>query len=321
MTIRPQKVSINAGECAEPDGYGRRMIKRLLPRFALLLLFLVPAPASAWWEYGHETVARIAWLEAGPSTRAEIDRLLRQARLLDTPTCPARTIEQASVWPDCIKTLGERFSYASTWHYQNVDVCRPFDQASACRDGNCVSAQIERNMRLLANRALPVRERIFALAFVVHLMGDLHQPMHAGDRGDLGGNRVAAAYGAIARTNLHAIWDGYLADRGISNPPGGAQGILSDLGETDRAAMRTGGVADWARESWQASHDFAYGTIFADPCGPPPAERPVVTEEMTRRLVPVVRRQVARGGIRLARLLDEAFQPDSPWSRPRERGN
>ena len=135
-------------------------------------------------------MATIAWLNVNPRTRAEIDRLLRQARLLDTPTCPARTIEQASVWPDCIKTLGERFSYASSWHYQDVNICQPFDQASACRDGNCVSAQIERNLRLLANRRLPVRERLFALAFVVHLMGDLHQPLHAGDRGDLGGNRV-----------------------------------------------------------------------------------------------------------------------------------
>jgi hypothetical protein len=293
------------------------MIRRLLIALALLL---APAPALAWWEYGHETVAAIAWLKASPQTRAEIDRLLRQARLLDTPTCPARTIEQASVWPDCIKTLGERFSYASPWHYQNVDVCRPFDQVSACRDGNCISAQIERNMRLLANRQLPVRERIFALAFVVHLLGDLHQPMHAGDRGDLGGNRVSASYGLIAgRTNLHSIWDGYLADRGISEPPGEARGLLSAVSETEMAAMRTGTVTDWARESWQVAHDFAYAAVYPDPCGAPPAERPVITEETTRRLVPVVRQQVTRGGLRLARLLDEAFQPDSPWHRPPER--
>ena len=289
------------------------MILRLL---AAMLLALAPAPALAWWDYGHETVATIAWLDSAPRTRAEIGRLLRRSRLLDTPTCPARTIEQASIWPDCIKGLGERFSYAASWHYQNVDVCRPFDQAAACRDGNCVSAQIERNLRLLADRRLPDRERLFALAFVVHLMGDLHQPMHAGDHGDLGGNRVQASYGIIAgRTNLHSIWDGYLADRGISEPPGGPRGLLADLGAADRSAMRQGGVADWARESWQASRDFAYGTLFADPCGPPPATRPVVTEEMTRRLVPIVRRQVARGGLRLARLLDEALAPDSPWLR------
>jgi len=297
------------------------MIKRLLARLAIVLALLLPSPALAWWEYGHETVARIAWLSVNPHTRAELNRLLRQSRLLDTPTCPARTIEEASIWPDCIKNLGDRFSYASPWHYQNVNICQPFDQVSACRDGNCVSAQIERNVRLLADRSLPTRERVMALAFLVHFMGDIHQPMHAGDHGDLGGNRVQASYGAIAgRTNLHSIWDGYLADRSLSTPPGNADGILSELDEADKAAMRPGAVADWARESWEASREFAYGTIIADPCGPPPAERPVVTEEITRRLIPIVRRQAARGGLRLARLLDEAFQPNSLWLRPRERG-
>lgn len=294
------------------------MIRRLL--CALLLLAFASNPASAWWEYGHETVGRIAYLNVSPATRAEIDRLLRQGRLLDTPTCSVRTIELASYWPDCIKTLGERFSYASPWHYQNVDICRPFDMAAPCRDGNCVSAQIERNVRLLADRRVPTRERLMALAFLIHFMGDLHQPMHAGDHGDLGGNRVQVSYGAIAgRTNLHMVWDGYLADRGISQAPGGPAGILSELNPAELAAMREGAIADWARESWEASREFAYGTIMADPCGPAPAERPVITEEITQRLVPVIRRQVARGGLRLARLLDEAFAADSVWLRPRER--
>jgi hypothetical protein len=294
------------------------MIRRLL--CALLLLAFAASPASAWWEYGHETVGRIAYLNVSASTRGEIDRLLRQGRLLDTPTCSVRTIALASYWPDCVKTLGERFSYASPWHYQNVDICRPFDQATPCRDGNCVSAQIERNVRLLADRRLPTRERLMALAFLVHFMGDLHQPMHAGDHGDLGGNRVQVSYGVIAgRTNLHMVWDGYLADRGISQPPGGPAGLLSELSPAELAAMREGTIADWARESWEASRQFAYGTIMADPCGPAPAERPVISEEITQRLVPVVRRQVARGGVRLARLLDEALAPDSVWLRPRER--
>jgi nuclease S1 len=283
------------------------LLKRL-PMIAAAFVFLTPAPAAAWWEYGHETVAAIAEMNVTPATRREIHRLLAQSRLLETPTCPASTIEEASTWPDCIKQLRDRFSYASPWHYQNVDICRPFDQESACRDGNCVSAQIERNARLLADRALPVRERVMALAFLVHLMGDLHQPLHAGDRGDLGGNRFVASYGVIAgRTNLHSIWDGYLADRGISQPVGGPAGILAELAPADREAMRAGTVAEWAQESWAAAREFAYGSLLADPCGPVPAERPVVTEEITRRLIPIVRRQVARGGLRLARMLDEAL--------------
>lgn len=280
---------------------------RVIRRLCLLIAFAcMGTPASAWWEYGHETIARIAALEVGPATRAEIRRLLAGSAALDTPTCPTRTIEQASVWPDCIKRLDDRFSYAASWHYQNVDVCRPFDQESACSDGNCVSAQIERNARLLADRTLPDRERLMALAFLVHFVGDLHQPLHAGDRGDLGGNRLRVSYGIIP-TNLHAAWDGYLGERGISTPVGNAAGILAELEAADKDAMRAGTVTDWARESWEVSRDFAYGTALADPCGPVPAERPVISEEITRRLIPIVRRQAARGGLRLAHLLDEAL--------------
>lgn len=275
--------------------------------FLFLALILLPAPATAWWDYGHETVARIAYLNVSPHSRAEIQRLLTRSHLLETPTCPARTLKQASNWPDCIKALGDRFTYAAPWHFQNIDICRPFDGEAACPDGNCVSAQIGRQARLLADRDLPTRERLMALAFLVHLVGDLHQPLHASDRGDHGGGRVPVSYGVIAGTNLHFVWDGYLAERGISEPPGEPEGLLSELGEADRAAMRLGSVEDWARESWEAGRDFAYGAIMTDPCGSPPTERPVVTEAMTRRLVPIVRRQIVRGGLRLARLLDEAL--------------
>ena len=290
------------------------MIRRL---GLIFLLLLAPTPAFAWWEYGHQTVATIASLNVNAHTRAEIRYLLAHSRLLETPTCRARTIEDLSVWPDCIKTLGDRFSYASPWHYEDVNICRPFDETSACRDGACIHAQIERNLRLLANRQVPVRERLIALAFVVHLLGDLHQPLHVGEHEDQGGNRFPVSYGVIAgRNNLHSTWDGYLADRSISTPPGEARGILSQLSDSEKAEMRQGDITAWARESWQAAHDFAYGSIMTDPCGPAPTTRPVVTEEITERLIPVVRRQVAKGGLRLARLLDEAFAPDSPWLRP-----
>jgi hypothetical protein len=279
-----------------------------LRRFFIALMLLVAAsPAAAWWEYGHETVATIAALEVKPETKREIERLLAHADELDTPTCPSRTIEQASVWPDCIKELKERFSYSYSWHYQNVDVCKPFDQKSACKDGNCVSAQIDRNARLLADTSLPARERLQALAYLVHFVGDLHMPLHAGDRGDLGGNRFAAAYGIIANRNIHTIWDGYLSERSISTPPGEAQGILSALSAEEREAMRGGKTEDWARESWDAARVYAYGTAMQDPCGPVPARQPVIDEATTQRLIPVVRAQIARGGLRLARMLDEAL--------------
>lgn len=278
------------------------MLKRL---FALAALALLASPAAAWWEYGHESVGRVAWLEIRPSTRAALKRLMAQERLLETPTCPAGTIEAASYWPDCVKKLGERFSYAFSWHYQNVDVCKPFDLKSACKDGHCVSSQITRNLKLLADRKVPVRERLMAYAFLVHFMGDLHQPLHAGDRSDKGGNDFKMNYGVIA-TNLHSAWDGYLADRGISAAAPDARGILAGLAPAEREEMRAGKVEDWSRESWEVSREFGYGAMLADPCAARPDSKPVMNEATVRRLEPIVRRQVARGGIRLARLLDEA---------------
>jgi hypothetical protein len=281
-------------------------MSRILP--ALLALFAaatIATPVSAYWEYGHETVATIGYRNAKPETRAAIDRILRHAQLLETPTCPARTIEQASVWADCIKTLGPRFSYTSNWHYQNVDVCKPFDLKSACRDGNCVSAQIERDMKLLKDKTLPMRERVQALAFLVHFMGDLHQPLHAGDRGDLGGNKVTAAYGAYApeRLNLHAIWDGYLAERAISTPPS----LMRRYSPEEKAAIQAGSVEDWSRESWQVAHDATYATALGgDACGPVPA-RAKLDQTTIEKLVPTARLEIERGGLRLARLLDEAL--------------
>ncbi|MFZ5707432.1 MAG: S1/P1 nuclease [Pseudomonadota bacterium] len=277
-------------------------------RFLLMLAALLGAatPAHAWWEYGHETVATIAMASVKPQTRARIERLLARSDLLETPTCPARTIEQASVWADCVKTLKDRYSYAYNWHYQNIDVCRPFDLKANCPDGNCVARQIERDVRLLADRSQPTRVRVEALVFLVHFMGDLHQPLHAGDRHDRGGNDMKADYGFRPNSNLHSIWDGLLADRAISTPPGGPMGILSMIPVADRPAEAAGTVEDWSRESWRVAHD-AYAALLGDACAPIPATRPVLDNDRIVALIPVLRHQVARGGLRLARLLDESL--------------
>jgi hypothetical protein len=270
--------------------------------FAALLAMLafLPSPALAWWEYGHETVAKIALAEVRPQTRVAIAKLIRRAPELATPTCPIRNIADASVWADCIKGLKDRFSYAASWHYQNVDVCKPFDLKAACKDGNCVSAQITRNAKLLADKTLPPRERLMALAFLVHFVGDLHQPLHAGERNDLGGNRQLGSYGIFAGTklNIHAIWDGYLAERAISSPPG--PNALA------RAALADGTVEDWSRESWAVARDFYARMQGGDSCTTPVA-RAKVDDAAIEALIPVVRLQVAKGGARLARLLDEAL--------------
>ncbi|WP_109809200.1 S1/P1 nuclease [Sphingosinithalassobacter portus] len=280
----------------------------MLRRFFLPLLALagafVTTPAAAYWEYGHETVAAIAYRNIDARTRAAVDRLLAQSSLLETPSCPARTIEQASVWADCIKTLGPRFSYAYSWHYQNVNICEPFDLKSACKDGNCVSAQIERDMKLLQDDSVPLREKVQALAFLIHFVGDLHMPLHAGDHDDLGGNRVRAGYGIYVtdRLNLHSIWDGPLAERAITTPPA----IVRRYPAAEAAEIEAGTVEDWSRESWEVARDVVYASAMDKPCEPHD-ERVMLSNETIDKLVPVAKLQIERAGLRLARLLGEAL--------------
>ena len=279
---------------------------RILAWLAALFALFAPLSANAYWEYGHETIAKIAYLNVSPDTRHAIDALLRQSKLLDTPTCPAHTIEEASVWPDCIKQLGERFSYAYSWHYQNVNICEPFDLKSACKDGNCVSAQIERDIKLLKDKSVPVRERVQALAFLVHFVGDLHQPLHAADRGDLGGNRQKATYGIYSsdRLNLHSIWDGPLAERAITTPPQ----LVRKYSAAEKAKVAAGSVEDWSRQNWEISRDVAYKTAMGgNPCGPRPDVAKLDNDTIAKVLVPAQHLQIERAGLRLARLLDEAL--------------
>ena len=282
----------------------------ILPRFlAAAALVAVATPAAAYWEYGHQTIAQIADKNVRPKTRAAIRALLAKSDLLGTPECKAATIEDAAIWADCIKPLKDaegkyRFGYAYNWHFQDVSICRPFDLAPACADGNCVSAQITRDVALLKDRRAPLKDRVQALAFLIHFVGDLHQPLHAGEKDDKGGNDVKAAYGiyAPARLNLHSIWDGYLAERAISTGPS----LVRRYPAAVRAKVAAGDVVDWSRESRQVAYDSTYGSVMSDPCAPTPA-RVTLDEATIEKLVPVARLEVERGGLRLAKLLDEAL--------------
>lgn len=271
---------------------------------ALLIILMPLTPVHAWWEYGHETVALIAEANISARARANMQLLLRAAPLIGTPKCPLRNIKDASIWADCIKGDQLRWAYTSSWHYQNVDICKPFELKSACAGGNCVSAQIDRNFALLKDKSLPANVRLEALAFLVHFVGDLHQPLHAGDHGDRGGNDLKASFGAIPGYNLHSVWDGLLADRAISAAPT----LVQHFSNAEKAIIGAGSTRDWSAESWAISRDIAYAQAVAgDPCGPKPETPVIIDEADVAAARDVLRRQVQRGGIRLAHLLEEAL--------------
>lgn len=287
--------------------------RRLGLGFVASLLLFTPVPAMAFWEYGHQTVGELALANVTPHTRAAVEALLAKQALLETPTCPAGTIADAAVWADCVKEkpLRDRFSYMSSWHFQDHDVCKAFDIKEGCKDGNCLSTQIERQMRLLKDRSVPERERLIALILLVHFIGDLEQPLHAAEHeSDAGGNGLNADYGIVhgKSVNLHKIWDGYLAERAISTQPE----LVHAYPAEEKAKAAQGSIADWMRESWAVARDQAYATALGpDYCGRPGGKNAhgAVSEAGIEALVPVMRDQVVRGGLRLASLLDQVFDP------------
>jgi S1/P1 Nuclease len=277
-------------------------MKRII---ALLLLTVIPlSPALAWWEYGHQTVAQIAKANMTKSAKQQMRILLKSAALLDTPKCPLRSIEDASTWADCIKNDQAKWGYANAWHYQNVNICKPFDLATSCADGNCVSAQIDRNTAALKDRSLPAQDRLKAMAFLIHFVGDLHQPLHAGDRSDKGGNEVKARYGIMPPSNLHAIWDGRIAERGITDGPN----LVRRYSRHVARNLGAGTSAQWSEESWKISRDIAYTTALdGDPCGPKPTAAVTIDDADMAASREALRLQIQRGGLRLARLLNAAL--------------
>ncbi len=279
------------------------MIKRLI-----LCLGLVASPALAWGDYAHRLIASTALAELTPRARAEVRHILARGAAVDTPACAIGTIEAASVWPDCVRSLPDRFTFSFPWHYQNIDICAPFDADAKCPDGNCVTAQVTRQLAIAADRRASAADRAQALAFVVHFVGDMHQPLHIGEKHDKGGNDVRAAYGAKApeRMNLHRVWDSDLAERALTEPP-----ALTPLSPThaQRRAYARGTVADWARESWELSRSIVYPELAAypDTCPAKSDIRAMIDETYIRTATPAVRLQVERAGVRLAMLLNRAF--------------
>ncbi len=159
----------------------------------LLAAFLVSTQAAAWGTQGHQVVAAMAWELLQPATRAEVNRLLTLE--------PGETLESLSTWAD-----EHRNPATGPWHYVNFPRgnCH-YDPERDCPDGNCVVAAIERERAIWASTAND-KARLKALKYLIHLVADIHQPLHAGYRDDRGGNQFQLR--AFMRgSNLHAVWD------------------------------------------------------------------------------------------------------------------
>ncbi|MEP2735604.1 MAG: S1/P1 nuclease [Erythrobacter sp.] len=274
---------------------------------ALLLFLLTSSPALAWGAFGHETTADIAEANISANARAKIARLIAADKALGTPECRIRNLKDASTWPDCVRRTRWRWGYTAAWHYRTTPICEAYNPRSRCSGGNCVTAQITRSQRLLADETLPVHIRLEALAFMVHFAGDIHMPLHSGDKDDRGGNDRRADYGIVPDMNLHWIWDGPLAERAITT--GSRPTVRSYVG-AERAELSGGTPEDWGRESWQLAREVVYPLAFdTDPCA---SELPMITQlsqEDIQIMLPHAKRRVQQAGLRIADMIEVAFQP------------
>ena len=286
-----------------------RIVRSLVAAVVMAALAL-PGAASAWGYYAHSVTGEIAWANVSPHTRAAITRLLARQDQLGTPDCPVADLAEAATWADCVRSEGWRWGYTAAWHYRTTPICRAYDPRANCSGGNCVTAQIERNQRILADESLPDNVRLEALLFLVHFVGDVHMPLHSGDKDDRGGNDRETAYGIVPGRNLHSIWDTALAERAITSAD---PSLVRRYTAAERADLAGGTPADWGRESWQAAREFVYPNAFdRDPCDETQGELPdetALTQEDIVAAIPLSQRRVTQAGLRMAQMLDEAFAP------------
>lgn len=251
-----------------------RPVLRSLARPALLLaLLLATAPALAWGRLGHRLVAELAWEGMTPAARAAALDLLEGE--------PDPSLAGVANWADELRAndpgLGRR---SAPWHYVNLaeDACH-YDAGRDCPRGNCVVVAIEAQTAILADRTRPREDRLKALKFVVHFVGDVHQPLHAGFAHDKGGNTIQVNLDGRG-SNLHALWDSGLLERAgwdeaqwlthlRALPPGQADGsgpvawaeascriVLSSGFYPDRAKLGEAYARQW---STTASHQLRVG--------------------------------------------------------------
>ena len=270
--------------------------------FAVVFLALA-SPTLTWGfgEDGHRVVAGIAELRLSEKAKRGIRRLLVRDRISDA---------NVAMWADEIK--GAR-PETRPWHFVDIPVeTGTFDPATQCKDGSCVIDRINEFNEVLGDTHSSRRERQEALKFLVHFLGDLHQPLHCAERTsgggkkDRGGNERTVRFPGHRRvTNLHAAWDTllveeYMEDLEVINY---AAQLNSRITQQEGSDWSRGTVEEWAIETHGAARDHAYKNIPAD--GPAPR---LDTEGYVSPNKAVLEAQLMKAGVRLAKLLNEAFE-------------
>jgi hypothetical protein len=255
---------------------------------AILLFLILPGPVLAWAPEGHQVAAAIALRELTPAARARVGALLGGEAMM--------VLE--SSWADEIR---DQRPETVAWHYVNIEIgLAGYVAARDCGDGNCVVAQIIRDRRILSDPRAPQAAKAEALRFLIHFVADLHQPLHAADRHDKGGNEELLRWHG-KRTSLHQIWDQDVVAALGRDSERVAADIDARLTPQQKAQLSGGTVEDWANESFALAGREIYAKL-------PRSGRISLPEDYALVESGVTRLQLARAGIRLAAILNQIFR-------------
>ncbi|MCM6772155.1 S1/P1 nuclease [Nocardia sp. CDC159] len=253
---------------------------------------LLAAPsAHAWGEQGHDVTGAIADLRLTPAARDEVGRLLAGE--------PDPTLAGVATWADDIRksdpVLGKR---SAPWHYVNIaeNGCA-YDPAVNGNDGQNVIEALRAQTKILADRGRSVTDRNQALKFIVHFVGDIHQPLHAGYARDRGGNEFKVQYNG-QNTNLHSVWDSRLLDTRHASDEEETKRVLALPAPELSPAQPDSDPIRWAEDSCR---------VAVSPGFYP--EQNKIGEEYTRRFLPVAESRLRLAGERLGQLLNAVLDP------------
>ena len=283
---------------------------RLIGAALWVLLSAVSAPAHAWGPEGHRVVGDIAERYLNAKARTEAAELLKNDRLADGSPSGRRTLGEVASWADEIKDFdwGRR---RGSWHYDDMPLCADPEYAKYCRSGRCASAQVERQLAILGDARARPRARNEALKWVVHLVGDIHQPLHAANRGDRGGNQLQVSFLGVrdnppyGSLNLHALWDVHMVSRLVADRGGERVLASAPIAESDRTAWEQGSVELWIAESHVLARDRVYAMLpVATSCGDRIAGVVSLGDAYYASSAPVIDLQLRKAGVRLARVLN-----------------
>jgi hypothetical protein len=275
---------------------------------------LAPGPAFAWGGEGHILVAAIARSRLSPETVAKVDAILAQDH--DTLTPP--DMLSRSTWADAWRGAGHRET--AEWHFADIELDHPdFDAAcyghpapatppSTGPAQDCIVDKVAQFTQELGARDTPPAERILALRYVLHFMGDLHQPLHVADNHDRGGNCVRIALGGQRTVNLHSYWDTVVVGELGSDAKDILSKLESGITRDQASAWSAGDFSSWAKETNGVAVSVAYSFKT-----PPRCENDMVPLDLPAgydaRAQAAASLQLMRAGVRLAVVLEKALGP------------